>query len=35
MASGFSRRHRIADAAGRRAVHFVEAVGRALLGDFP
>jgi Fe-S oxidoreductase len=35
VASGFSCRHQIADATNRRAIHFVEAVGRALLGDSP
>lgn len=33
IANGFSCRHQIADGTGRKAVHFIEAFGRALLGS--
>ncbi|NUP89251.1 MAG: FAD-binding protein [Candidatus Sumerlaeia bacterium] len=34
VASGFSCRHQIAEATGRRPMHFAEAFSRALLGEF-
>jgi len=35
VASGFSCRHQIEEATGRRPMHFAEAFGRALLGQLP
>jgi Fe-S oxidoreductase len=33
IADGFSCRHQISDGTGRKPVHFIEAFGRALLGE--